>query len=427
MNVVGQIAALAELRVRQGVAARLGWIVPLGAVVGFGAAMWAPGSDDAARAAVADRLVLGAMGGLAVLAALIPAATTMPRELTSGAAYRLLASPVSRFAVIAGGVLGHGLLASLLLVGGLGAAMLGLELGGLGTGEREPTRAFRVANSDEGGAVLRTSETATFQLVLPRGAIPAEELVLRLSPRAVNEGGELERTGTLPLALHQPGGYTQRIDVGFAPGRPFTARFSGLALDPALPVILTAHRPAGTWGLLLPPGSIEAGGPPEYFVRTAFVAALCLVPLLFLVAAAGGVGAARFNAPTALGLGLFLLLILVGQDVLRDGADYVVRAAETARAYEAEGHHEGDGHDHGDHDHTPAEVSPLQESLAKVTLAGLELLPPLDAFDRTSDLLDRRAVTPDQCLRASLLALPGLAVLMLASWLLLARRDLLPT
>ncbi len=91
MTFLRQVAAIAELRARQGVASRLGFIVPFGVVVGLGAALWVPGVDAAARAATADRVMLGAMSGLAVLAALIPAATTIPRELRTGAAYRLLA------------------------------------------------------------------------------------------------------------------------------------------------------------------------------------------------------------------------------------------------------------------------------------------------------------------------------------------------
>ncbi len=326
--------------------------------------------------------------------------------------------------MIVGSVLGHGLLASLLLVGGLATALLGLEIGGLGTGQREPTRAFAPANVAGEVSVVRATPSLEIQLQVPPGAIPGEELVLRFAPRAVNEGGALERTGSLPLMLHQPGGDVQYRDIGFAPGRSFTARFVAADLDPALPVILTIHRPSGTWGLVFPAGSIEAGGPPELFVQTTMKAALCMMPLLFLISAAGLLGAARFNAPTALGLGLALLVLLAGQDVLRDGAEYVVRASETARQLETEGHAADDGREHAD---TPAEVSPLQRSLADVALVGLRALPPMDAFDRTSDLLDRRSVTPPQCARAALLALPGLSVLVLAAWLLLSRRDLLPT
>jgi hypothetical protein len=429
---LAHVVAVAGLRVRQGIAARLGWIVALGFLVGLGAAVSAPGADEAARAATADRMALGAVGALAVLAALVAAATTIPAEIRDGSADRLLASPVSRAAVVVGGVLGHGALATMVLVGGLGAALLGLEAGGLGAGARAPVRAFLPGNPGRALDVLRETGSAQVALDVPDAHVPADELVLRLSPRAVNEGGELERITRVPLTLGQPGGEELTLEAGWAPGREIVARFPAAGLQPGRPVHLTIHRPAGTWGLHVPAGAIEVGGAPQLFMLTSLKAALCLAPLLFLFAAAGGLGAARFNAPTALGIGFFVLVVFTGQDVLREGAAYVIRAAETAREAAAEAQESDDGHDHGDHDHgehdhAPAEVSGLQESLAHATLAGLDLLPPLDAFDRTDDVLAGRDVPARDGGRAALLVLPGLGLLLAGSWLLLARRDLLPT
>ncbi len=423
---LAHVFVIAVLRVRQGVAARFGWIVPLGFLVGLGAALWAPGADDAARAATADRMALGAVGALAVLAALVAAATTLPGEIEDGAAHRLLASPVSRGAVVLGSVLGHGVLASLVLVGGLAASLVGLDAGGLGSGARRPTRAFTSANPERGVRVVRATGSGEVQLAVRRRDIPGDELVLRLRPRAVNEGGELERITEVPLVLSQPGGEHLMLAAGWAPGREIVARFPARGLDPSLPLVLTIHRPSGTWGLDLAPGAIEVGGPPRLFLSTALKAALCLAPLLFLASAAAGLGAARFSAPTALGIAFFLLALFAAQDVLREGADYVLREAATAREIAAEEHAAAD--DEGGH--APASISsisPLQETLARVVLTGLDLLPPSAAFDRTDAILAGRDVPVRDGGRAALLALPGLAVMLGASWLLLARRDLLPT
>ena len=427
MNAFAQLFVLAELRMRQGVASRLGWIVALGFLVGLGAALWAPGADDPTRAATADRLALGAVGGLAVLAALVSAATTIPTEIVDGSADRLLASPVSRAIVVVGGVMGHGALASLLLIGGLGAALLGLDAGGLGSAVRRPTRSYSAVNPTTDVLVTKAADSAEITLSIAPSRVPADELVLRMTPRAVNEGGELERITRVPLVLSQPGAVYVAVEAGWAPGRELVAHFPVTGIDPALPLLLTIHRPAGSWGLFLPAGAIEAGGPPQLFLTTSLLAAGCLVPLLFLVAAAGGLGAARFSTPTALGVAFFLLTIFAGQDVLREGAAYVIRTAETAREGMDDEHFEGDGHDHGQHQHAAAEVSGVQESVARVTIAALDLLPPLDAFDRTDDVLAGRAVPARDGGRAALLVLPGLAVLLGGSWLLFARRDLLPT
>lgn len=433
-GVLAHLAAVAELRLRQGVAARLGWIVPLGFLVGLGAALWAPGADDGARAATADRMALGAVGGLAVVAALVLAASTVPQEIRDGTADRLLSSPLARATVLVGGVLGHGLLATLVLVGGLAAALLGLEAGGLGTGVRAPTRSFLPAGPETSVQVLRTTGGAEIALRVPAAHLPRDddEIVLRLRPRAVNEGGELERITRVPLTLHQPRGERSTVTAGWAPGREIVVRFPGAVLDPSLPLLLTVERPEGTWGLELPAGSIEVGGPPRLFLGSALRAGLCLAPLLFLFAAAGALGGARFGTPTALGVGFFLLVVFAGQDVLREGAEFVIRAAETARADAGAGHDDHAGHAHeadepDAHDHEPTEVTALQETLARATLGGMAALPPLGAFDRTDEILAGRDVAARDAGRAAVLVLPGLGVLLGASWLLLRRRDLLPS
>jgi hypothetical protein len=65
-------------------------------------------------------------------------------------------------------------------------------------------------------------------------------------------------------------------------------------------------------------------------------------------------------------------------------------------------------------------------ALAKSAIAVFEVLPRIDTFDRTDDLVDRRAPTAGDVGRALVEGLPAVAVLTAAGWLLLRRRELLP-
>ncbi len=422
---IDRILALARLRLHESRSARLGLLVPAGFVLGLGAALWAPGGSDAARAAIADRSALLLVAALGVLAAAVPTALGFPADVRSGVADGVLATPTRRLAVVVGGTLGYGLFASLILVGALGAAVLGLEAGGLGGGARAPSWRFApIGQADDAAQLTLDSATHRVVFAVPDLSIASGEIVARLDPKPIYEGGTFERTSECRIALGRPRESSRTATtVQFTPGRPFIARLPADDLESGELVHLTIHRPSGSWGLALAPGSIQVATKRELFVSSALKAALCLVPLLFLVAAGAGVGSVRFGAPTALGLALFLVAALAGQDIVRDAATFVVRTAET-QAAAAVGH---EGHDHAGHDHAgQVELSPIQVGLARGALHVLDLLPPLDAFDRSSDLADGQAVSLARVPVAARAALPGLVVLLLVGWGLLARRDVLP-
>src|SRR5688572_156909 len=98
-----KLLAIAELRLREGIAARLAWLVLLAFAVGIGAALWVHGPDAAARAALADRIVLATTWGLAFVVAAVAPALGLPADVRTGAAQTLFASPASRLQVLAGG------------------------------------------------------------------------------------------------------------------------------------------------------------------------------------------------------------------------------------------------------------------------------------------------------------------------------------
>ncbi len=426
-----RLLAVAELRVRQAHAARLGWLVLLAFAVGFGAARWTPGTDAAARAAAADRIVFGACAALAVLVAAVPAATALPLDVRGGAARALLAAPVSRLAVVAGGVLGHGVYAALVLVGCVGAAVLGQEVGGLGTRAREAPRGFVVVGPAAAAAVTRAEPELDIAFELPAGALATGQLDVRLRPQAVNEGGELERTSEFRVTLQQPRRPPEAdVVVPFTPGRPVRARLPAGGLDHRLPTTLTVHRPEGAWGLRFDAASIEVAGAPRLHLANCLTAAACLVPLLFLVAAGAGAASTRFGTPTAVGVVLAALVLFTGQDVLRDASEYVLRRDARSQAAHAAAHEHGeedaqeDAHE-DDHDHG-ADVSLLQVGLARGALAVLAAVPPLDVFDRGAEIGAGRVVARGALGRAAVAGAPGVALFVLLGWGLLARREIVP-
>ena len=167
------LVAIAELRLREGIARRLAWLVPIGFLAGLAAAAWVPGVDLAARAAAADRAAFTVVLALGLLAAVVPAAAGLPHELRTGAVDGLLGAPLSRLAFLAGGVLGQGALATLLVVGAAGAATLGLEAGGLGAAARDPLRTFTAVGPDGEVLVTRDAGAATIALDVPAGVLAA--------------------------------------------------------------------------------------------------------------------------------------------------------------------------------------------------------------------------------------------------------------
>src|SRR6185369_2706579 len=119
-------------------------------------------------------------------------------------------------------------------------------------------------------------------------------------------------------------------------------------------------------------------------------AALCAAPLLFLLAAVGSFAAARFAAPTAVLVAATAFVLFAGRGLVLDGARYIVHAAESPRSTDA--------HDHD----APPEFSSGRVALAKAAVAAFSVVPRLETFDRTDDLVLRRATTWGDLGRAAL-------------------------
>ena len=157
-------------------------------------------------------------------------------------------------------------------------------------------------------------------------------------------------------------------------------------------------------------------------------ASLCLLPLLAMAAAAGAAASARLGAGASMALVLFLLLLVAGRDVIVDGAAFVVDQAELAASIAQDPGHGEPGHDHAAHEahgHL-VDVTPAQVALARGALVAMEAVPDATTFWRFGDLAAARAVTPRDVGRALTAGLVPCAGLLLASWLLLRRRELQP-
>ena len=84
-------------------------------------------------------------------------------------------------------------------------------------------------------------------------------------------------------------------------------------------------------------------------------------------------------------------------------------------------------HDHGEeHEPPPAQITPARLALAKGVIAVFGVLPRYDTFDRTDALIERRAPSLTDAGHAAIEGLPAVAMLTLAGWLLLRRRELSP-
>lgn len=427
-----RILAVADLRFRECVAARLLWLLPVAFVAGRLAAAWATGGTDAERAAMADRAVLATVAGLALLATAIPAALGFPGDVARRSVDALASSPVRRLELVAGAVAGYGAFGACLALAMAAAGMLGVEAGGLGAGAREPVRrmaAVRGAAPDPQGLtwVRRDQRLATFRFTVPEGASEHGRMRLRFAPDAVWYGDtsmEMSKSSHVQIGVHRPGEVGMpdaRAEFGL--GVAFAAEVPDRGLRPGDEAVLSVWGGEGAWALRFAEGSVQVAGARQLFTVGLLVAALAAAPLLVLAAAAATCGAVRFGAPTAVGFALFMVVALSAQDILSDASNYILEVDAAARA-DAAAHA---GHDHGPgdlHDHGPAEISAVQTALARGTLAVMERLPPIEAFDLSPRLVDRRAVGLGDAARAWALALPGVLLLVLAGWGLVARRDL---
>jgi hypothetical protein len=71
-------------------------------------------------------------------------------------------------------------------------------------------------------------------------------------------------------------------------------------------------------------------------------------------------------------------------------------------------------------------VSGLQVAIARVTLAGLDLVPPVETFDRSDALVDRRAGGLRQVGDAVGAAAVPFALALCVAWLAFRRREIVP-
>jgi hypothetical protein len=414
-----RLLAIAELRLREGLSARLAWLVLVAFVVGIGAAHWARGADEAARAAQADRVALWTAWGLAFVVAAVVPALGLPSDVRTGAAQTLLSSPASRFEVVAGGVLGYGALSTLLLLAMSGASVLGMQTVGVGAAQRDPVRPVGAAeiaapNSGDAFVVQADAPTAAFRFRVPQGLAPGEALRVRLAPRAYRVETGMDRATVAVLSLHRPGeGETDPRQVRFKAGTAITAHLDLGGLRPGDEAELTFRRASGRWKLRFEAGAVEIGGARRLFAWSLLTASVCAAPLLLLLAAVGSLGAARFAAPTAVILAASLFLVVVGRDLVVDGARFIVESA-------------GAGPSHAGHSHGPPEFSATQVALAKGAIAALSVVPRMDAFDLTDELVERRAPTAEDVGRAAAQGLPAAALLTAAAWILLRRREIAP-
>jgi hypothetical protein len=423
---VTRLLAIADLRMREGTAARLLWLVLAAFAVGVAAAAWAQGPDAEARVALADRIVLWTTWGIAFAVAAIVPALGLPADVRTGTAQTLLASPASRLEVIAGGTLGYGAFASLLLVAMAGAATLGMQLGGLGGAQREAVRpetfADVVANREGGVALIdASSPAATFRCTIPAGLAPQDRLRVRFAPEERMETG-FDRTTEALVSVARPGGPPGTdVRVAFKATTDFNVLLPRGTLAPGDAAEITLRRTKGRWAFTFSPGSVAVGGAPQLYASSLVVAALCAAPLLFMLASIGAVGASRFGAPTAVILASFLFVVFVGGNLVVDGARFIVDAAAD-RSFV----HQDDGHGH-DHGHGPGElITPGRVAAAKAVLTVFAALPRYDTFDRTDALVARRAPGWADIGRAAAEGLPAAAVLTLAGWLMLRRREIVP-
>lgn len=419
--------AIAELRLRAAVATRLPWMVVLTFAAGAGIANWAPGADVRARVVAAGEIALGVAAASAVLGVLVVAATGLATEVRTAVAQTLLATPLSRGALVAGGVLGNTLFGGLFVLALAGAATIGLDAGGAGTRSREPARPMHparvLAAGGDGIAELgAASNEVRARFVVPDGLPRGGDLRIRFAPRRRIESS-WDAGCTLEIGVARPGGPISGRRVGCKAGVAFETEVSLGDLGPGDEADVVVRRISAGWVLRFGDGSIEVGGARELFVWNLVKASACLVPLLALTAAVGAAASARLGAAAAIAAVSFLVILVAGRDVIVDGAEFVV---EQGAAQDAQAGHDHAGHDHGAHgDGHGARVTPAQVALGRVVLAVMTVVPDARAFWRFDDLAASRATTPRDIADAFAAGLLPCAAVTAGSWLLFRKREIL--
>lgn len=413
------VLAVAALRFRACVAARLALLMPLVFLAAAASRAFVAAPTPAEMAAQADRALLALVSGLAVLVAAVPAALALPVDIRRGRAHALLAAPVSRFQFVLGDVLGHGAFAALLAAGMSGAALLGLDLAGLGSGVRESSRAYSAVELPEDGAVLeRGHDTVALPFRVPDGLGARDKLRVRVTPRLIHQSGDYPFAETCRIGVGVPGRAIADRSVRFGLNLPFTVDLPLEGLEAGDTGELRLHGGTESWKLSLV--SVEVGGGPRLFTLDVLLGVATLTPLLFLLSAAALCGAARFGPPTACATVLAVAALLASQDILRDSAQFVLQIARSDQA-EAEREHAAGGHEHD-----VERVSPAQIAIARVTLRALSVVPPLETFDRSDALVQRRAGDLEQVGRAAGAAAIPFVLALCVAWLGFRRREILP-
>lgn len=405
------LGAVGRLRIHQGVAGRLPWLLAPAFLVGLAAAWWAPGVDDSQRALAGDRIGLGVVWGLAMLLASVPAALSFPLDVRSGRAIGWLGAPLPRWALVLGGAFGHAGLASVLAVGLAAAATLGLDAGGLGAQAREPLRRYVTAER-VGEADLATAEQpVAFAARLP-AASRSEPIVLRARPEPRLLGDSLPARAKAVVAV-QPEGLDDwtETEVEFVRGAEFVAELPRRGLRTGTRVRIEVRSGDDDWGLSFERRGLEVGGGARPFLPSLFVAVLCAAPLLLLLSAAATCGAVRFGAPTAILLTTSFLLLLAGRDFFLDAVTHVQWTVEQQRLRGPEEVPDS------------LRVTPLQVGMATAVGGLYELLPAPEHFLVGERLLERRTVEWRQVGESAVRAAPLFVGFVLVGWGLLATRE----
>lgn len=424
-----RLIAVAELRLREAASARLAALAPLAFLAGLAAAAWVPGSSDAARASSADLVILSAALGTALLVVVVLGASSFAEDVRTGRALTLLATPVSRLEVVLGGIAGHAVFGFLLALALAGGGLLGLEAGGLGTRARDgvrPAVAAEVAGrGPDGFAVLsESSPSVGVRFRVPPGLAPGEPIRFRLAPRGRVET-RLDQDGTLAAAVHRPGESPRSwATVAYKAGVAFDVDAPAGDLRGGESAELTLVRRSGGWSLRFGDGSVEVAGPRRLFTGEVLLAIAAAAPLLLAAAAGGAAASARLGAATAIALAAFVVLVGSGRDVIEDAAAYVVARAEAQAAEAAE--HDGHGHDHEGHEHE-VRVTAVQTALARSTLAAFRVVPDLSRSWRVDDVAAGRAARASDFGPAAARAILPCAGAALLAWVLLRRRELVPS
>jgi hypothetical protein len=424
---VRALLAIADLRLREVAAARLAWLVAFAFALGWAAARWARGPDLEASAALADRVCLWTAFGVAGLVAAILPALGLPGDVRTGAAQSLLAAPASRFAVVAGGVAGYALSATLLFAGMAGASTLGMQAAGLGTAERGPLRVDVVAEAaeadDTGTAMIDAAQPeAAFLFRVPRGLRDGDAVRVRFDPRGRIEDRHDRATEGVVTVRAAGAREGAASTVRFKAGAEFAATVAAEGLMAGEVAEVTFRRTSGGWKLVFPLGSVRVGCAPRLCAAGIAAAALCAAPLLLLLAAVGSFGASRFGAPTAVAFAGFVFLLVAARGLVVEGAQHVLVLARQQSAHAGESADEHAGHAHG-----PAEtVGPARVAAARAAIAVFERMPRFEAFDGTVALIERRALGAEDVRRAAVQGLPAAALVTAAAWLLFRRREIAP-